>query len=255
MSRCDDVRASAAGLAALRRGDPERDAAFEHARACPGCAEALAESERVLALLRREPPFPSPSAEALRRASAPILADLQRRTAPIAPLLLAAAVLASYGLWLAIIRERLPEERLWTESVVVAVLAAGGTVASIFVGGWIPFALVAASGGFAALAGSGGDLFAALGIACAAVELGTSVLPLAAAIALAKTGRLSASPALYAGIMGAGALAGQAMLHVHCAAQSQLPHLLVFHVGGVVAAAALGAMIGRIPFFRAASAT
>ena len=70
---CEELRRDAAGLATLPPGDPEREAAYAHARGCAGCAAALREGERLVALLEALPPEPAPSAAVLRRASAPVL--------------------------------------------------------------------------------------------------------------------------------------------------------------------------------------
>src|SRR5207248_1662344 len=72
---CDEMRPKAAGIAALPEGDPERESFLAHARGCPGCMQALREGEKLLEALARAE-LPTPSSRALRRASAPILADL-----------------------------------------------------------------------------------------------------------------------------------------------------------------------------------
>ena len=75
MSACDELRATAAGIAALPAGDPEREAFLAHARGCAGCMEALREGEKIVAALGSAG-LPPPSSRALKRASAPILAEL-----------------------------------------------------------------------------------------------------------------------------------------------------------------------------------
>jgi hypothetical protein len=55
--------------------------------------------------------------------------------------------------------------------------------------------------------------------------------------------RASRSPSAAAGVAALGALAGDASLHVTCQASSSFLHVLVFHVGGVVLAAAIAGMI------------
>lgn len=43
----------------------------------------------------------------------------------------------------------------------------------------------------------------------------------------------------------AGALAGDAALHLTCQAHESLPHLLVFHVGGILLAAVVSSLVWR----------
>jgi hypothetical protein len=50
----------------------------------------------------------------------------------------------------------------------------------------------------------------------------------------------------------AGALAGDAALQVTCAAHAYAPHLLAFHVGGVLLAGAAAGVITRLPRIAAA---
>src|SRR6266849_4276017 len=76
MKSCRDIQARAAYLAALPEADSERKLAVEHARNCPACAEALAEGERVIAMIDKLPPPPPPSELALKRASEAILREL-----------------------------------------------------------------------------------------------------------------------------------------------------------------------------------
>src|SRR5262249_5673436 len=66
------------------------------------------------------------------------------------------------------------------------------------------------------------------------------------------THRGQGGAALYAGVAAAGALAGQAGLHLSCPAQAALPHLIAFHVGGVLLAALVGAASARVLALRGA---
>jgi hypothetical protein len=47
------------------------------------------------------------------------------------------------------------------------------------------------------------------------------------------------------GAAAAGALAGHAALHLTCPVRAATPHLLAFHAGGVLLAAALGLSVWR----------
>jgi hypothetical protein len=237
---CEALRRDAAGLAALPPGDPEREAASAHARGCPGCAAALREGERLVALLDALPPEPAPSAAALRRAAAPVLAELPSRRAGFA--LPAAAVLTAAVIALSA-RGHSREPADWIAAAVLA-LAAGGSAALIH-RGWIIAALAgAASLAAALLLGAPGALDLSEGLRCAATELAAAALPLVAALALARHGGVAPGPAPLAAAAASGALAGQAALEVACHAGHASPHLLAFHVGAVLAAAAIGAIAG-----------
>src|SRR5207302_3624825 len=95
------------------------------------------------------------------------------------------------------------------------------------------------------VAGTGADLSALTGIECVAIELFAGAWPFAAAALsrgmAARPG--AAGPA--AALAAAGALAGQAALHLTCPVAHALPHLLVFHLGGVVLASFAGALAFR----------
>ena len=115
MSACDEMRPKAAGIAALPEGDPERESFLAHARGCPGCMQALREGEKLLEALARAE-LPTPSSRALRRASAPILADLT----PSRWGLRALAALVAFAIPLLFSRHRDTEG--WTAALVVLAL-------------------------------------------------------------------------------------------------------------------------------------
>lgn len=79
----------------------------------------------------------------------------------------------------------------------------------------------------------------AIGLKCFLFELATATLPGAVAWRAGRRGE-KATIALAAA---AGALAGMAALHVACPVHEERAHLVVFHVGGVVVAGLLGALI------------
>jgi hypothetical protein len=91
------------------------------------------------------------------------------------------------------------------------------------------------------LAASSGDgLLPLLGMKCLVVECVAASVPLGATLFLARRGRAVGAPLTLASVAATGALAGQAALHLTCAAHHQLPHLAVFHLMGVVLAAGIG---------------
>jgi len=77
-------------------------------------------------------------------------------------------------------------------------------------------------------------------IDCSLFELLAAALPLAAA---AVVYRRNPSPGMLAQAAAAGALAGQAALHIACPGRHDVVHLWVFHVAGVGAAALLGLLL------------
>jgi hypothetical protein len=242
---CEELRRDAAGLAAMSAGDPERDAAFAHAAACPGCAAALREGERLVALLEALP-APAPDAAALSRAAAPVLEHLP----PVRPglLLPAAAGVAAFA---AAVASRPAPEPDWIAAAALAVAAAG--IAALAPRG-IPALALAVAGSllFAVAGGGAGPLSAAEGLKCLAVELATAAVPLVALLSVSRGG--AASPARFAAAAAAGALAGQAALEIACHAPEAAAHLLAFHAGGVLVAAAMGALVGSRVRARAAAA-
>ncbi len=234
MSACDELRANAAGIAALPEGDPEREAWLAHARACPGCMEALREGEKMLALLARSS-LPPPSARALRRASAPILADLRPVRWPLG----AVTALVAFGIPVLFARHRDAEG--WAAALLVLVFAAAlsATAGVLRAGAWVA---LAASAGFAIAAGgipgfspAGRGLATRVGMDCLGLELLGGAIAAAAVIWRGRGRSISLGTAA-----AAGALAAQAALHLTCGAHGEAPHLWVFHVGGVAAAALAG---------------
>jgi hypothetical protein len=75
-----------------------------------------------------------------------------------------------------------------------------------------------------------------MGIPCALHELATSVLAVGTLV-VARRGVKLSRPMLI-GVAAAGALAGDATLHVICPGTGSMLHVLIFHLGALVAAAA-----------------
>jgi hypothetical protein len=90
-------------------------------------------------------------------------------------------------------------------------------------------------------------------VKCVAIELFAAAWPLGAAALAKGLVRRPRSPWATAALAASGALAGQATLHLTCPVRLAEPHLAVFHTGGVVLAALLGASASRLPRFRAAA--
>jgi hypothetical protein len=152
------------------------------------------------------------------------------------------AVLASLALIVALASHRSRSSTDWTvASALAASAVALAAVASRFsLGGVV--AGVSAALLAALLAGGEGPLALASGLHCLGIEIATAAAVAGAAWLAIRRGLASsrARHALPAAAV-AGALAGDAALQITCGANA-LPHLLVFHVGGVLVVAA-GALL------------
>ena len=245
MIDCDRLRADAPGLAALPADAPERVAAWAHASGCAGCARALREAERLQSLLANLEPVPLP-AGALEQASRDIHAALRREARRrIAGTIAALCATASIFVGFARARSQSPVDwalaaALWALAVVV-VLAAGGKPLLATV------VAVAGSGAAAVLSGGAGPLVPWLGVECLATELVSAAVVVVAGWLVARGGATSPGRSALVAAAAAGALAGDAALQVTCSAHAYMPHLLAFHVGGVLIAAGVVSMITRLP--------
>ena len=237
---CEELKRDAAGIAALPRGDPEREAAFEHARGCAGCAAALRAGERLVSLLDALPPEPAPSAAALRRAASPVLESLP----PVRPAI-ALPVVAAAASVLVVLTARIlsGEPRDWLAAGALAV-AAAGLAALDPRSGLGALAAIALSFLVAFTSGGPGVVPLREGVRCVAIELAAAGVTVTVALALfrgegVRAGRLAA-------VAAAGALAAQAALEVACKWCDFAQHVLVFHAGTVVLAALGGALVGAL---------
>jgi len=250
MKPCEHICQQALALVALAHGEGELREAREHARACADCAQALHEAERLLALVDAELAPSPPSAETLLRAERAVQLELDRQPAGTlrAARVVAAVATFSAGAALAGPLAR-HHPHLEASSAALGAGAAMTAAALAWLGvsrraAGAAFAACAASLVVAALASGSLGLFAAVGVHCLALELFTAAWPLAA---LAAAGGLSSSTSSWttAALASAGALAGQAALNLTCPERSAAPHLLAFHVGGVVLAAVAGWAVPR----------
>ena len=236
MTECDRICADAAGLAALPAGDTERREAFAHARECSACARVLEEAERLQVVVGELAPLPL-AANTLARVSLPIVSEL-RREARGRKLASALAVCVAFAAFVTLAQHRSGLRRDWAVALVLASAAAGlgaaGRRSRITV---VPLAVLAALGA-AAVTGVTGGLNAGVGFDCMATEMaGAAAVVIGAWLAI-RRGTSSLGPSAVAAGAAAGAVAGAAALQLTCLAHTSLPHLLVFHVGGVLLAAA-----------------
>jgi hypothetical protein len=245
MTECDRIRADAPGLTALPPDDPERIAAVSHASTCAACARALLEAGRLQALIAEYQPPPLP-AGALQRASREIRAQLRREArrrlvGSVAGVCASVLVLVAFGRS----RSRSPFDWalaavLWASAVLLASTASRKPLLATALS-------VLAALAAAVISGAPGPLDASLGLQCVAKEVATAAIVVGAVWLAVRGGTTSPARSAIAAAAAAGALAGDAALQVTCAAHTALPHLLAFHVGGVVLAAAGASALWRRP--------
>ena len=249
MNLCEHIRRQALALVASARSERELKEAWEHARTCAGCAQALQEGERMLALIDAELAPSPPSAEALLRVKRAVQLELDRQ--PARPLRAARVAVAVATISAGAVLAGPWARRHYLDASSIALAAGAASTAAVLA--WLgvgrraagaAFAACAVSVVVAALASTSLGLFAAVGVHCLALELFTAAWPLGA---LAAAGGLSSSTSGWttAALASAGALAGQAALHLTCPERSATPHLLAFHLGGVVLAAFAGWAVPR----------
>ncbi len=236
MSTPGHIGEEAAGIASLGPDDPVRTAAEAHASGCPACARALEEGERLHSLLAQATPAALPEA-VLGGAYEQIRAELRREArrrllGSISAVCIAMLVLVGFA------RTRSPsgEDRalaaaLWATSVVLAAAASRRprVVVALSVLAVVVVAIVW---------GGPGPLVPSVGLECLASELGSAAVIVAAVGLALRRGTSSPARSSIAAAAAAGALAGGAALELTCAAHGSMPHLLAFHAGGVILAAA-----------------
>jgi hypothetical protein len=238
MTTCESLRPRAAGIASLPSSDPERQEFLAHAAGCPDCLRALSEAEAVLLLLDSAP-RELPSAASLERVAEQIRAEL--RLQRLAPALLACAAALAWAVMIAV------EPHLAASGWSASVAATGLAAALAALVGAPRLGVLGATAGSAGLALAAGrmpGLFADVGKYCVVIEQLCALLPAATAVWLARRGGALSAWSL-AQAAATGALAGAAALHLSCPAHHASVHLWVFHVGGVIAAAAIAAALAR----------
>ena len=249
MTDCDRIRADAPGLAALRPDAPERVAARSHARGCPECARALREADRLQSLVAAWEPAPLP-AGALERAAREIHAQLRRegRRRLLGSI---AAVCASVVLFVGFARSRSSYPADWAIAAVLWALAVVLAVTASRRPLLVTCLAVLATGAAAIVSGAAGPLAASLGLECLATEVASAAIVVGAVWLALRSGTTSPPRSAIAASAAAGALTGDAALQLTCAAHAAVPHVLAFHVGGIVLAAGMATVLWRAPRGRA----
>jgi hypothetical protein len=249
MSRCDDLRRDAAGLAALAQDHPERLEAHRHAEGCVPCKEALREATQLWTLLSYSQ-APPPSTEVLQRASAEILSQFDDRLAAgRSSVAIGLGMVLSWTAMIALAKEREPEHLLW--SAILLGLATGLALAIFRLAKIFAVLVGLVSAAAAVFLAEGLSSGFASGVRCLAFEAAAGLIPFGVATVIAFRRTLDGGRmALVAAAMGGG-LAGQAALHVACHGR-MLDHLALYHAGGVLALGLAAYAIASLPPLRRA---
>jgi hypothetical protein len=233
----------AGGLASLPASDPERQAAYLHARSCVRCAAALKQGEAMFESLGEIASGPEPPQGILQGTAGRIESELSNPPVPWRSL---SAVLVV--LWLALVslaKRRAGDGASWWEALGVIVIAVIALGTAQRLRGRSGLLAIGASGLLVALAWAQGPLAPLLGIECFLTEVATAGLSIAAVLWAFARGGWTRARAPLATIAAVGAIVGQAALHLTCPERTAGPHLFVFHFMAVVVAALAGASIVR----------
>jgi hypothetical protein len=247
----DHIADRAGFLAALSRQDPERQAADQHVQSCADCRAALDEGIQLVGLLRRALPIPA-------AVNVPAPKWARARMEPAAPLRFELAVAGAVGVaWLFQLTVgggfRLDRSCLAGSLAILAVAIASVTLLS----GRERLAVatvLATSALFATLSGSAAGFAPSVGVRCTFRELWAAAITWAIVLTIGRRRGVLFDRWSSTSVAAAGALAAHAGQHLACAVPHSDAHLLVFHFGGVVLAALLGALsVGRATSIPAAA--
>jgi hypothetical protein len=188
-----------------------------------------------MGILDRSLPPPLPAAELERlliSVEGQIAAEERRNQVTVA-----AAVAGAWLLELALAKKLHASPRAMGLAVLVMLIAAAvaGTHRLKL---WAVGVAILTSAVFAVTMGTMPGLMPMIGVKCVLLELLASLVPW---IAFLRTNAF-VRRAEGAAVAAAGALAGHAALHLSCPVAHDDAHLLVFHLGGVLLAAALGGL-------------
>jgi hypothetical protein len=238
-----------AGVAMLSRTGPERRAIAVHLRECDTCRLAVEEAERALGVIDALAAPPAARTDVLARARAAVHAQMTAISKLAAALVAGLAVVAFAGV-LALAPPIVPVP--WALIGIVLAISGGATFLGLSKGSDRSAALALATTIAAAAIVtwiSGFEAGPARSHDCALFELGAAMLPLVGALVFARTSRLRPTALTVASAAACGALAGQLAIQLACP-DRHLDHVLVFHLGAVIAAAIAGALIGGAPLAR-----
>lgn len=251
MIGCRDIEERAAALVALPDDDPDRRAARAHAGACRACAEELRQAEQLLSLVAAGLGGPPPAAPRLDGVGALIVSRLAAERLS-ALRRVAAGTVAAFGLLAAPSVVQPHAKAAWVAAGLLAVIALAAGLAAVLQPRRAAGLAALASLVAALVAGGRGPLASALGVHCVIAELVAAAVPFGVLLVGAVRGRAPGGTLRLASVAAAGALAGQAALHVACPEAGALPHLLGFHLGGVLLAPLAAMAVGGAAYRLAA---
>ncbi len=238
------IEDDAMGLCALPPGDPQRAAAFAHARSCEPCRRALEGAAALLGHIDALTDVKPPSAGVLRAIARPVVAELSLRAVPVA--LVAAALGAVWAFLVVSAKSRAAGVEVWlaSASLLLVAISCVGLVRRLR-GGAAALAL-GASVAMAALTWAETGAVSMGGLPCLLTELGGAVLPFLLVASVYWRRRTLDLGTPLVTVAAAGALAAQAAIHLTCPGRGAGLHVLVFHVGGVLAALVVSALAARL---------
>lgn len=263
MTSCQDIAEHASSLAEGGLDPALRPGLEAHLATCDHCQAFMAQLELTARALRALPP---PELPARLRAS--LLRAVEVRGARPAEAPKAVPAAGAAGPWrfgweaafaaagaaaLVVGLARHPSQAPsdWALAAALAVVAVG--LAALVRRLTLRFAASAVSAALvaAALGGGEGPLVLPTGLHCLLTEVAAAAGVAAVAWLLARRRAAGSSAGAGGGVatLGAwalaGAVAGDAALQIACGAHDSLPHLLVFHAGGVLVVAALALVASR----------
>jgi hypothetical protein len=196
-----------------------------------------------MVLLAEAPPLPPPSVETLQRVASLIEAECRadQRARRVLGWATTGAVLLAWGIQLAVGSGLARDTNSVSISLAVLAAALAGGAFSRPSQRLVVSALVMVAGSFAFAVGALPGFEPKAGVLCLFYELGAGVLTWLVAWRVARSSGLILDRWQGASVAAAGALASGAAQHLTCPVSHAGPHLLVFHFGGVLLAAMLGA--------------
>jgi Putative zinc-finger len=259
MPTCKEMAEMATDRAEEALGFLDRLRFDRHLAGCDGCQAYVRQLDATIQALRQLPePEGSPDLNdaLMAQFDAWAAARLATQTNPVTPEARASSRFAVWptlgaaamlGLLVAFARNRsqAPDDWMVGAALAAAALAMASLAGRLAVG--VVITAVSAAVAAALFAGRGRALEVATGVDCLGLELvAAAAVGVAAWLGARGGSRVFVRRSLAAGAV-AGALVADAALQVTCGSHDALPHLLAFHVGGVVLVTAAALLFLRKP--------
>jgi len=241
----EHVAQQAAFLVTLPRDDAERLSAEAHAAGCADCRRALDAAREMQRSVARALTPEAPAPARLEKAAAAVEREMsrERRTERALGVLVALGVVSSWLFQIALDHSTASTD---ARRVVVSLSVLAVAIVAVIVSKGrrrlALFALVATSGLLARAAGTVAALEPKIGAQCTLWEVVSAAIPWTVAALVSRRWGASFSRGDMMTIAAGGALASQAAQHLTCPVWHADAHLLLFHLGGVILAMALGGL-------------